>query len=787
LLNEMRVVAMNDEPRGSSTSSADILLLRIEAVKPDKAHPRLLLFCYEWFYLGEQNIRRGFQGSCSIEEYPPLRDLREQYRKLINEIENIADDRVLAMLFAADGTSSQGELVGLEPSERRNYDMRLRRVLSDLKQLSADLTRKLVPMEIAEEMEKLKRDTPILLITDQMEIPWELVRVKSSQFLPLWGTKFALGRLLLTSETGADTGSLNLVKPKVLYINPLCVQSDPLPGNWLENGMRPDNMGFSDCSVQLLLRKDATFQRVVDLLETGDYDLIYYSGHVQIGEDDQAQLSVYDQATMYHDEPTFAHITADTIRICHRTRKRSGEQEVSRSAPIVFLNGCQTATLVCMTEADEEKTVLGKLSSYDGLAKAFIDYGACVVLATLWPVVYSHSVSFANYLLECLRMKQYSTIGSVLRVTKERFNKDYQHLAYKEFHFLPYILYGAPSMADSLKEKEIVRFSYWGEQFHYLFDSLQKQALSLLPRGLSVETIGAGYDIVDVVFRQYREGEYRLPFVVVAPILNVAREYLSENTTPIRIVGVLFEPAKTGSAILLARRREIRKLTDLAGKAVGVTGWHMFPTFALKNCLRKAGLRPVDFRGYGTYEIQQIDPTLAETLVRLYNYPQSSLAKALQDGFLDAVLLFWPVVHDTDLTAGTSAIADPVAMFWQDNPDISLPVTVLATHNDFLQAPDSRAAIITTLDTIVENFEWVLMHRDDVVREQARVYGVPEEQAERLFDIQIHKEVYVRDKPRIVESLFRIWREAGNLEMLPRNLTRAEVQEIVWSSEALTL
>lgn len=279
--------------------------------------------------------------------------------------------------------------------------------LQNLGHLLFDLV---LPPDIQQGLVDLPEQMPLILKTDDLSLPWELLH-DGQQWLAL---KRPVGRSLLSPNSPrllAQRGERGL---PVHGSRQLLVISNPtgdLPEADKEAAWLFDNAELGLMSPRLLCRQHASKHTILKELASGQYAIIHYSGHAKAGS-----LILAD-----------GELTAQEI------------QKALRGRPFIFLNACSSGRGEVLTSSTNLLPVAG--STVQSLATAFILGGASAFIGTLWPIFDVSSREFAEWFYTLVLMNGVS-VGEALRQARQRM----YHVRSSDPLWASFMLYGDPML-----------------------------------------------------------------------------------------------------------------------------------------------------------------------------------------------------------------------------------------------------------------------------------------------------------------------------------------------------
>ncbi|MBV7332557.1 CHAT domain-containing protein [Chloroflexi bacterium TSY] len=231
------------------------------------------------------------------------------------------------------------------------------------------LHNQLLPPVIQQALRALPAGSPLILVANNPEIPWELLH-DGHEYLAV---KHQVARQMTVNVPPHVNPVINTSRPWscLLIGNP----TGDLPHADVEIEQLFSLIeAMPDAAVpRILMRSRATRDAVLQNLASGDYDLSHYSGHALFDVEDPQSSGL-----VLADEEI---LTATEIQ-----RNVSGR-------PFVFLNGCESARSQIQAEAAAGLTYLGL--GTQGVAAAFVQGGAQGFIGTFWPIYDTASQAFA--------------------------------------------------------------------------------------------------------------------------------------------------------------------------------------------------------------------------------------------------------------------------------------------------------------------------------------------------------------------------------------------------------
>lgn len=252
---------------------------------------------------------------------------------------------------------------------------------NSLQRLGQFMFNNLLPLSVREQIQCLSDETSLFLVTNDPELPWELLH-DNKEYLAL---KHPLGRQLLSSILPSIDSSRRSTNHSFLFI------TDPR-GDLPEAQQEVEQLvslfdPIPNISTKILGVKRATKFDVLQELMSGQYSVIHYSGHIRSGA-----LLLFD-----------GELTSQEI------------PKALLGNPFVFLNGCQSAEKSnTWVDNINQATSLG--FNTQNLISAFIRGGASGCLGTLWRIFDASSREFAlQFYTSSLNG---NSVGEALRQTR---------------------------------------------------------------------------------------------------------------------------------------------------------------------------------------------------------------------------------------------------------------------------------------------------------------------------------------------------------------------------------
>lgn len=278
----------------------------------------------------------------------------------------------------------------------------------------------LLPPTLQTALHTLPDALPLVLVTDDTELPWELLHDDRGYLLlqrPL------SRRLLSTAPPRGNRATVQRAYTVLIIANP----TGDLPETDREAEALMDlfDTAGQQITAKILARQQASLQPVREMLSRGDIDLIHYSGHARPG------------ALRLHD----GELTAEEI------------QRIVRGAPFVFLNGCASASEARghALENSSEVPLPFVGNAIQNLAKAFLLGGASGFIGTLWPILDEGSRHLAEWFYGW--SLQGASVGEALCQVRQRLFE----LHPGDPAWASYIHYGDPEQQLTRSERREIR------------------------------------------------------------------------------------------------------------------------------------------------------------------------------------------------------------------------------------------------------------------------------------------------------------------------------------------
>lgn len=247
-------------------------------------------------------------------------------------------------------------------------------VVGSLRDMGKRLYQLLVPDRMKEELGRHEK-TPLTVITNDLELPWELM-CDDDGFITLSRpvTRVPVGRSLArrVAVTQSPTGRVALIASAGPHNE---LQSAISEVRKIREGL-VEALGDRVSVDPFVSGTDAppTGEDFARVLESGGYDIIHYAGH-----------ALYDA-----EQPDQSGLLLDREELCFAQKI----QRLLRGNPLVFLNACESGLGNGSTDPLPPEThYVG--DPKEGLASAFVYGGALACVATMWPVGDVEASSFA--------------------------------------------------------------------------------------------------------------------------------------------------------------------------------------------------------------------------------------------------------------------------------------------------------------------------------------------------------------------------------------------------------
>lgn len=306
---------------------------------------------------------------------------------------------VINLLFGA-----QGSLRGQQPEIREDT------AIDSLAELGDMMYGLFLPVSIQEHLREAR--TSILLATDDLELPWELLHT-GDDFLCLHNP---VGRMPIMNRFPRRNSYHRGEPLQFLFIaNPT--------GDLAASEREVERIVARLEGVEATIWKgsEVTNLKLYQALRGGEYDVIHYSGHAFYN-----RKAPNESGLVLADQHIFI---ADTIK------------RMLRGRPLIFLNACESGREM-MT--DGEVTYTG--SDNEGLALSFVLGGALGFIGTLWPIFDEGAAEFAAIFYEHLLSGE--MIGEAMRQARLKLRQARPN----DVTWASFILYGDPTLTMIEKE-----------------------------------------------------------------------------------------------------------------------------------------------------------------------------------------------------------------------------------------------------------------------------------------------------------------------------------------------
>jgi hypothetical protein len=270
-----------------------------------------------------------------------------------------------------------------------------------------------------EQIQRYLADAPysITLTTNELELPWELMRSDRSE-----NKYLCLDRPVARMPTGHVSPNItDVARPggKARFI----LIADPtqnLPGARREAEIIQQRLAeqWKDrIDITLLQGKDAQGARLNEVLYNGTYDVIHYAGHAAFDENNPERSALL--------------LSGDEIFLAQKIRR------LLRGRPLVFLNACESGKTANEQEQAPQVGYLQKPAA--GLASSFIYGGAKGCIGSLWPVYDDSAAEFAVAFYG--RVLDGHMIGEAMRQTRIEIRQRFP----RQITWASFVLYGDPT------------------------------------------------------------------------------------------------------------------------------------------------------------------------------------------------------------------------------------------------------------------------------------------------------------------------------------------------------
>lgn len=262
-----------------------------------------------------------------------------------------------------------------------------------------------LPVPIQKQLETTNE--PIILKTNDNEIPWELLHDKK-EFLSL---KVPIGRKLRSREIPRSNQVDRGEKIRFLFIanatGDLKAAEDEV--EYIKSHLS------ENVEIDVLIREKATSAAILSAFGSGKYDVIHYAGHAEFN------ANAPDESAL---------ISANHNKIFAQEIKR-----IVGGKPFVFLNACSSGKEK-MCEDGESYTG----SDTEGLASSFILGGALAFIGASWPLPdISAGILASEFYNQFLSGK---TVGEALRLARIHLKNERP----KDINWMAFTLYGDPTI-----------------------------------------------------------------------------------------------------------------------------------------------------------------------------------------------------------------------------------------------------------------------------------------------------------------------------------------------------
>jgi hypothetical protein len=303
---------------------------------------------------------------------------------------------------AIDTTTSRGSFARSQP-----------RTMDELIRDMGDFMYQLI---LPEDMKRYLDETPcsLTITTNDQELPWELM-VCRDEFLCLGRpvARMPMGREFPRAHPRRSGTKLRFL---LIYADPdgnlhhareeVEALRNALVGEWQDR-----------IEVQMLQAKEASGQKLNDVLRRDEFDIIHFAGH-----------AMFDAK-----EPELSGLMLDDKEIFSAQKIR----RLLRGRPLVFLNACDSACTA--TAAAPQKAEYLLKESNEGLASAFIYGGALGCIGSLWPIYDRPAAEFA---IECYRgLLCGQMIGQAMRDARKTIKQRHPN----QITWAAFVLYGDPT------------------------------------------------------------------------------------------------------------------------------------------------------------------------------------------------------------------------------------------------------------------------------------------------------------------------------------------------------
>lgn len=255
--------------------------------------------------------------------------------------------------------------------------------LDGAKSIDAELGRGLAAIYVPEKTREIMRgqlearpDQHVVVIHDQGSsgIPWEVLYF--GEKCPAIGGGISRKYILPAQPAG---GRSNLPPRTVLRMLVIADPTEDLLGAEEEGNMLVDLFGKQNGEVTVVAKKEATRRRVLDLLQSTEFDILHYAGHADFEEKDPARSGV---------ELADGRLTAADL------------SNAVISPQLVFLNACESARVRQRRGKPEQRTLRERLfddlKESVSLAELILRGGVRNFIGTYWPVNDKAALEFSR-------------------------------------------------------------------------------------------------------------------------------------------------------------------------------------------------------------------------------------------------------------------------------------------------------------------------------------------------------------------------------------------------------
>jgi hypothetical protein len=300
--------------------------------------------------------------------------------------------------------------------------------MSNLLDMGMMLYQLLLPDRMKEEL-VYHRKTPLTVITNDLELPWELM-CDDRGFITLSRpvTRVPVGRsrsrrVAVAQRTSARVALIASAGPNIELRSAISEVEKIREGLVDKLGGKVTVDSFvSDTGTP------PTGRSFNGILLSGRYDIIHYAGH-----------ALFDAA-----QPDQSGLLLDGDELCLAQKI----QRLLRGNPLVFLNACESARGNGSTDPPPPETHYAG-DPKEGLASAFVYGGALACVATMWPVGDVEAAAFAvAFYEEVLEGQPLGWAMRNARVAAQRAHPD-------DPSWAAFVLYGDPSFSISAPDQSI--------------------------------------------------------------------------------------------------------------------------------------------------------------------------------------------------------------------------------------------------------------------------------------------------------------------------------------------